>query len=114
MGLPTNTSLYPGANEFTPYWFAKSGVPSGVQQAAVMKQMISEYNNGSAATSSQQASFWFNAMNNHIVNQTWYVYLYQENEFWIHTSSIPNSMYAANESNIMTGGGGDQMYNFYQ
>ena len=113
MGLPTNTSLYPGANEFTPYWFAKSGVPSGVAQAAVMKQMISEYNNGSAATSSQQASFWFNAMNNHIVNQTWYVYLYQENEFWIHTTKVPNSVYAAYQSNIMTGGGGDQMYNFY-
>ncbi len=113
MGLPTNTSLYPGANEFTPYWFANSGVPSGQQQAAVMKQMISEYNNGTAATSTQSASFWFNAMNNHIVNETWYVYLFQQNQFWIHTPAIPNDVYAKYESNIMTGGGGDQMYNFY-
>lgn len=118
MGLPTNTSLYPGANEMTPYWFTSSSDPlSSVstvqQQAAVMKEMINEYKNGSAATSAKSANEWFNAMNNNIVNLTWYVYLYQSNQFWIHTSKIPNSHYAAYESNIMTGGGGDQMYNYY-
>ena len=118
MGLPTNTSLYPGANEMTPYWFENSTNPlhsetSVVQQANIMKQMISEYDNGSAATSATAASMWFNAMNNHIVNLTWYVYLYQANQFWIHAYNIPNSYYAQYQSNIMTGGGGDQMYNFY-
>ncbi len=109
MGVPGATSLYPGANAMFPAVMNYLGHPN---QAAVMNQMISEYNNATyGPQNAASVSANYTAMNYWIINQTWYVYLYQEGANAIVSTKLNQNQFVTYQENVMIGGGGDLLYN---
>ena len=105
MALPVNTSNYPGSNDFTPYYFSLMGHPN---QSGVFKSMISEYNNGTAASNIAAALQWFQKMNEELVNMTFYVYLYQAHAFFVTSPHINGNDIINYQENVI--GAGSQIF----
>ncbi len=90
MANPLNSTTYPGPNDFTPWWFGynSSNPYHNVTEAMIMKQMISDYKNGTAQVSTQKALVWFWKMNRDLINMTFYVYTEQTNAFLVLSTSV--------------------------
>ena len=109
MGVPGATSLYPGANAMFPAIMKYLGHPA---QAAVMNQMISEYTNATyGPQNAASVSANYTLMNYWIVNQTWYVYLFQQAVNAIVSTKLNQNQFVTYQENVMIGGGGDMLYN---
>jgi ABC-type transport system substrate-binding protein len=117
MAYPAITSTYPGADGYYPSWFSNSSNPvSGLAGMKVqydnLTAMVNEYLNGAAAGNPTIALQNFHALNEMLVNMTFYVYLYQASSFWLINSHITGSSITNYQENVMMGGGGDLMYNY--
>ena len=117
MAYPSMNSFYPGSNGFFPEWFNStsnpvSGVPGMTAQYNNLTAMQDEYLNGSLTGNPTVALQNFHAMNEMLVNMTFYVYLFQEGGFWVINSHITGSTVSDYQENVMMGGGGDLMYNY--
>ena len=116
MGYPGNSTDFPGPNAMTPYWFADkgsgnpvAGVGSMVAQAANMSTMRHLYDMG--ASNPSQGKFYFQKLNEMLINMTFYVYTNQVHNFWVMSSHVdPTDIYDYQE-NVMLGGDGFIMYN---
>ncbi len=115
MAAPTNTSTYPGPNDFNPYWFngnASNPTPNATE-AAVMKQMLTEYANGTNTSRSlAQQEFAFHQMNQNLINMTFYVYLYQAYGFQLVNSHVPSTVVYKYMENVMISAMG-WLYNYF-
>lgn len=113
MALPTNSSTYPGPNDFTPYWFnGNSSNPTpNAAEASNMTSMISDYAIASTSLNQSTQIKYFHAMNEMLVNMTFYVYIEQSSAFWIISTKITPSDITGYQMNVMAGGGGDLQYN---
>ncbi len=115
MALPINSSTYPGANDFTPYWFngnASNPTPNGTE-AATLTTMVNEYANGTNATlpqAKQQAAF--QQMNENLVNMSFYVYLFQAYGFQLISSKVPSNVVYQDLENVMISASG-YLYNYF-
>ncbi len=116
MALPVNSSAYPGPNAMTPYWFNGNpsnqlmGQPQMVKQADNMTSMINDYQNATV-NDMPQAQRWFQAMNEMLINMTFYVYLYQQPTVLILSSKLNFSRIVQYEENGVYGSGGDVLFN---
>jgi peptide/nickel transport system substrate-binding protein len=120
MGLPVNASTYPGPNDMTPYWLY--GNPSNPlyadhlttmqDQAANLTAMINDWN--AAASNPSMAEQYYHAMNEMLVNMTYYTYIEQVNDFWVYSTKMVGSQYSLWEESTYTGMSGDLLYNYMQ
>ncbi len=115
MAYPGNSSTYPGPNDFTPYWFGynTSNPTRNVTEALVLQKMRDEYVNGSTSTNVNTVITDFQAMNENLVNMTFYVYLYQAYAKQIISTMVPQSIVYHDMENTMIEGLGF-MYNYFQ
>ncbi len=117
MALPVNASTYPGPNDMTPYWFNGNtsnplmGQPQMVQQANNLTSMINAYFNGTVNDPSH-AEKWFQAMNEMLINMTFYVYIFQQYDYWIYNSSIDATALQQWQVSTYTGMSGDLLYQY--
>lgn len=114
MGLPSNSTTYPGPNSMTPWWIGNSASGNPIAnstQGQDLKNMSTWYQDGVAAVTTADALHYFHLMNNELVNMTFYVYIEQANAFWIMDSNINATHIVNYQENVMIGGGGDLLYN---
>ena len=90
-----------------PYYFSQMG---HLNQSREFESMISEYNNGTAASNTTVALQWFHEMNEELVNMTFYVYLYQAHAFFV-TSPHVNGNDIINYQENVIGAGSQIFYN---
>ena len=117
MALPVNASTYPGPNDMTPYWFNGNtsnplmGQSSMISQSNNLTSMLSDYNNATV-TDPAHAQAWFHAMNDMLINMTFYVYIFQTYTFWIYNTSIDKNALMQWEQSTYTGQSGDLLYQY--
>ncbi len=117
MAYPSDVSTYPGPNGMFPSWFNNSSNPvsslPGMKiQYQNLTEMVNWYLNGSETGNPTIALQNFHALNEMLVNMTFYVYLDQSSAFWIMNSHVTPSTIIDYQENVMMGGGGDLMYNY--
>lgn len=116
MALPANASTYPGPNDMTPYWFNGNtsnplmGQPSLVSQANNLTSMYDEFINGSQSPSTSEAQF--HMMNQMLINMTFYVYIFQEYQFWIYNTTVSAAALQQWQESTYTGMSGDLLYQY--
>ncbi len=98
LGTPDNTS-HLAANSLTPYYFSLMGHPN---QSREFESMISEYNNGTAASNTAVALQWFQKENEQLVNLTFYVYLFQSHDFYVTSPHVNGNYIIRYQENVMT------------
>jgi hypothetical protein len=117
MALPVNSSTYPGPNDMTPYWFNGNtsnplmGQSSMVSQANNLTSMHSDYLNATVYDPAHAES-WFHAMNDMLINMTFYVYIFQAYTFWIYNTSVDKNALLQWEQSTYTGMSGDLLYQY--
>ena len=115
MALPVNGTTYPGPNDMTTYWFNGNpgnqlmGQSSMVSQANNMSSMIKDYQNATVADVAH-AQHWFQAMNEMLVNMTFYVYIDQAGSALILSTTLNLSQVPKYEENIVLTG--NLLFNF--
>lgn len=116
MANPANGSTYPGPNSMTPYWF--NGDPANplmgqqqmIQQANNLTTMVDEYQNATGSQTSQ-AKQWFQAMNEMLINMTFYVYTSQQSTVFVLSNDLNISLITHFQENGVTNSGGDLYFN---
>lgn len=113
MALPTNDSFFLGANGLTSYWFnSTSNTLRNSSEVSVMNSMIQDYNIASLSTNASIVKEYFQKENADLVNMTFFVYTYQQEEQLVISSIIPASNVINSEENVAVNGPGDLLYNF--
>jgi hypothetical protein len=113
MALPTNDSFFLGANGLTSYWFnSTSNTLRNSSEVSVMNSMIRDYSIASLSTNASIVKEYFQKENADLVNMTFFVYTYQQEEQLVISSIIPASKVINSEENVAVNGPGDLLYNF--
>ena len=113
MALPTNDSFFLGANGLTSYWFnSTSNTLRNSSEVSVMNSMIRDYNIASLSTNASIVKEYFQKENADLVNMTFFVYTYQQEEQLVISSIIQSSSVINSEENVAVNGPGDLLYNF--
>lgn len=105
MALPENATNYPGSNAFTEYYFNATG---HYNQAANMTKMIDYYNNATQASITSVAVSNFQKMNEMLINETFYVYLYQRYAQLVMSKSVNGNDIVNYQENVI--GAGTQIF----
>lgn len=108
MAWPNENNRIAGAYGYFPSWFNSSSNPvsnvSGMStQYNNLTEMVNEYLTGSTATNQSVVVKYFQQMNEMLVNMTFFVYLYQQNAYWVVNSKIPQSDIIKYQENPMLG-----------
>lgn len=116
MAWPNINNRIAGAYGYFPQWFNSSsnpvsGVPGMTTQYDNLTAMVNEYETGTASTNQTVAVKYFQQMNEMLVNMTFFVYLYQQNAFWVVNSDIPQSSIIKYQENPMLGADLEFWYN---
>lgn len=103
LSLPTNGSLFMGADQFTPYFAGNtSHSVYNTTEASQMNQILSAYTNGTNnSTSNTLAKKWFQTTNELAVNTTMRVYIGQQQNHWTISSKISSSDMVTYQQNTM-------------
>ena len=119
MGLPLNTSTYPGQYNMNLQVFqnmtqnktAKIYVGPAIglmDQIANMKTMINEYK---ASKTTANGLPDLQSMNNMLINMSMYVYTFQNTQMWQMNKAVNINSIEHYQTNVVIGGGQDLLYN---
>jgi peptide/nickel transport system substrate-binding protein len=108
MAYPANLSFFLSATGYLPYLFQHAGLTS---QAANLTAMATEYQNGAFSTNLTYAIQQFREQNEMLVNMSIYLYLGQDNFFWITSKAVNVTEIVEYQENPVIAGEISLLYN---